>query len=814
MSRPSQAPRRRRRRRIRAFSILRMIALLFVWGVSFAAATIYVVIVTVNAELPADLRKLADYQPSRKSLVYSSDGEEVGEFSIENRKIVPLDRMPPHVPAAFISVEDSRFWEHPGFDIVGILRAAWANVGSSDIKQGGSTIPQQIVKQTLLAGEEDVDPTGLTEDQFKSEKKHKKYIRKIKELILSARLSRELSKAEILQIYLNHVYLGHGAYGVGAAAEIYFGKDVENLTVGEGAMLAGLVSSPTKYAPTNNLKLARERQEHVLDRMQEDGYIGEGEHAAALAEPVALVDSADLNHLAAPYFVEHVRQLATQTYGDSELFRGGLRFYTTLDTRMQAAAEVALRHGLETLDRRLGVRGPIGAIPPAERAAYAAGPAHRYRKVAPDAAVGELATDEHVLADITYAAMVTELPRGGGITVDLGPQSLPMIAADATDLRAWKNPKTGKPLAQGDLLPVRIAEDGKAAILAQTPSIQGALVALEPQTGRVVAMVGGYDWVTSQYDRATQAHRQVGSSIKPFIYASALAAGRTEVDRLYDGPVYVPTATGIWSPANYDNKYMGSVTLRTAIAYSLNTISVQLLVGVGVDRLIEVLHGFGITSKVERHISIALGTPDLTLLEMAGAYAGLAAGGRRIDPHFFDLVTDAGGAIIDDYRARPPGPQVLPPDVAYVIVDMMKGPLQRGTARRAMDFPRPAAGKTGTSANYKDVWFIGFTTDLLCGVWIGRDDSTPIGDKITGGGAAVPIWLEFMKAAHPPTPIRDFPVPPGITFARGEEWSGDPAGPGPGATWIPFARGTLPTRYGGGRSGQSFQELVPAPAVP
>ena len=259
-------------------------------------------------------------------------------------------------------------------------------------------------------------------------------------------------------------------------------------------------------------------------------------------------------------------------------------------------------------------------------------------------------------------------------------------------------------------------------------------------------------------------------------------------DRLYDGPVYVTTATGVWSPANYGNVYMGAVTLRTAIAFSLNTISVQLLSELGVDRLIDELRGFGITSPIPRHISIALGTPDLTLLEVASGYAGLASGGRRVEPRFFDMVTDANGAIIDDFRARPPGPQVLPPDIAYTIVDMMKGPIQRGTARRAADYPRPAAGKTGTSNTYKDVWFIGFTPDLLCGIWIGRDDSTPIGDKITGGGAAVPIWLDFMKNAHPPTPPRDFPVPPGITFVRADEWSGDPAGPGQGAL-IPFARG-------------------------
>ncbi|HTJ44101.1 MAG TPA: PBP1A family penicillin-binding protein [Kofleriaceae bacterium] len=802
----------KRRRRIKAFSILRTFALLSIWGLSLAGATVYVAIMTINAQLPKDLGQLTEYQPSRKSLVFSADGEEIGAFAIENRKFVRLERMPPHLLAAFVSAEDRRFWEHPGFDIIGIARAAWANIGGGGaIKQGGSTIPQQIVKQTLLAGEEDIDVEGMSEDEAHSARKHAKYLRKMKELVLSARLSRELSKAEILEIYLNHVYLGHGAYGVGAAAETYFGKDVENLTVAEAALLAGLVASPSKYAPTTNLQLARERQQYVLGAMKDEHYISDSEYAAALAEPIALVETEDLNHLAAPYFVEHLRRLATQRYGDTELFRGGLVFTSTLDTRMQAAAEAALRRGLETLDRRLGFRGPIGQIASKDdRKAYAEGPAHRYRPGAPE---GDLTLGTAILPDTTYAALITALPKGGGVELDLGPLELPLAAADAPDVRSWKDKKTGKAIAVGDLLPVRVSPDGKSAVLAQIPALQGALVAMEPSTGRVVALVGGYDWVTSQYDRATQAKRQIGSAIKPFIYAAALAHGHTPIDRLYDGPVYVPTATGIWSPSNYGNVYMGWVTLRTAIAFSLNTISVQLLSELGVDRLIDELRGFGIQSPIPRHISIALGTPDLTLLEVAGGYAGLASGGRRVEPRFFDMVTDANGAIIDDFRARPPGPQILPPDIAYTIVDMMKGPIQRGTARRAADFPRPAAGKTGTSNNYKDVWFIGFTTDLLCGVWIGRDDSTPIGDKITGGGAAVPIWLDFMKNAHPPTPIRDFPVPPGITFARADDWSGDPAGPGQGSL-VPFARGMLPARFAGARAAGSFEDLVPAPPVP
>jgi penicillin-binding protein 1A len=416
--------------------------------------------------------------------------------------------------------------------------------------------------------------------------------------------------------------------------------------------------------------------------------------------------------------------------------------------------------------------------------------------------------------------MVVELSRGGGVIVDLGPKRLPLVQKDATDIRAWHpKDKAGvvdydKKIQLGDLLPVRLSPEGNAALIAQRPAIQGSLVAMEPSTGRVVALVGGYDWTASQFDRATQAHRQVGSSIKPWIYAAGIESGRTPVDIMHDGPFSVTTATGVWTPANYDNKYMGNVTLMTALAYSLNTISVQLVVSVGLDRVIEILRGFGITSDIPRHISVALGTPDITPIEIISGYSGIANGGRRVTPRFFDLVTDTSGGVVEDLRNTPPGPQIIKPEVAYVIVNMMKGVVTRGTAKYASTIGRPAAGKTGTSANYRDVWFNGFTTDLAVGVWIGRDDSTPIGDKITGGGVAVPIWVEFMNKAHPRTKPTDFPPPPNVSFARVEPWGGDPAGVRADSVWMPFVRGTLPYRFLAGMPVRAFEDLVPLPPVP
>jgi penicillin-binding protein 1A len=810
-------PRKRRKvrkpRKLRVFSVLRLGALLVLYGVSLGAATLYLAIETLNDELPKDLSQLLDYQPNRRSIVLSSDGEEIGAFSVENRRIVALDRMPPHVPAAFLSTEDARFYQHRGFDLRGIARAAWTNFRSEagTRSQGASTITQQIIKQTLLAGEEQLGALGLSPAEAAQERRRNKYRRKIKEMILAVRVERELTKAEILSIYLNHIYLGHGAYGVGAAAFAYFGKEVEDLTIAEAALLAGIVKSPTELALHRNMPGARERQRHVLGKMREYHYISDAEYHAALTEPIALVDESDLNHLASPYFVEHVRQLATRRYGNRDLFGGGLMFYSTLDTRMQSAAEGALRKGLEALDRKLGFRGPVGTVAPSARGAWSGGPAHPITGATDDAT----AVSGQLLPDQTYGAMIVELPRtSAAVTVDLGPRRLPLVEADARDVRAFRTPRTGTPVALGDLLPVRLSPDGNAAVLAQRPALQGSFIVMEPTTGRVLALVGGYDWTASQFDRATQARRQVGSSIKPFIYSAALEAGKTPVDRMTDGPFSVTTATGVWTPANYDNKYMGDVTLMTALAFSLNTISVQLAVSVGLDRIIEIMRGFGITSPIPRHISVSLGTPDLTPLEVAAGYAGIASGGRRITPRFFDLVTDTAGNVIEDLRNQPPGPQVISPEVDYVMVNLMKGVVARGTARAALQLGRPIAGKTGTSANYRDVWFNGFTTDLLGSVWIGRDDSTPIGDKITGGGAAVPIWLDFMQKAHPRTPVRDFPAPPNVSFARVEPWSGDPTGPSSEAVWMPFVQGTLPSKFLSGPAIRSFDDLVPAPILP
>jgi penicillin-binding protein 1A len=790
-------------RKPKRFSLLRLLALLFVYGGSLGFGTLYFLYTEFARDLPARLDEVLDYRPMRASRVYSADGELVGEFFLQKRVLRPLDRIPAHVQNAFIAAEDRRFWSHPGFDPIGIARAGWANYRKTGGRQGASTITQQVTRMLMLSNERTLS-------------------RKARELILSVRVERELPKDKILYIYMNHVYLGHGAYGVQAAAENYFGKDAEHLTVAEGAMLAGLPKAPTKFSPYVNFARARERQIYVLERMREDGYITAVEEQAARKEPLALVARDEpLNLVSAPYFVEHVRRFAQATYGEDLLFGVGLDLYTTVDARKQLAAEAAVRAGLDGLDRRLGFRGPVGHLDGAERDAFAEGPPRPY---VADEKSAALYAGGALLDGVAYVGLVVDIPppatvKKKGLGLDLGPRSVRLDGDDAARALRWKNLEpdkvTGKPrlrrLAVGDLIPIVLTQDpqkperGEVARLAQRPDVQAALVALDPKTGDVVAMVGGYDFGQSQFNRATQAKRQAGSSIKPFIYAAAIDRGYTEVSIVHDAPIAVRTATGIWAPGNYKKEFLGPLTLRTALARSINTVSVRLTLDVGVDAVVKMMRNLGISTAIPHHISVALGTPDVTLVEMVGAYATFPTGGRRVRPRFITRVVAGDGRVLLDQAGPPEQPRVLAETTAYVMTDLLKGVVKSGTARKAQALGRPAGGKTGTSTGFRDAWFIAFTTDLVCGVWVGRDDFTPIGHDTTGGQTALPIWLEFMRAAHPTTPPRDFQPPADVVLVRAFEASGLPAPPGaPGSAWIPFARGTLPPRFLSAKGGGDF----------
>lgn len=756
-------------------------------------------------DLPDRWSELTDYKPSRASRVFSSEGELIGEFYLQKRIVLPFDKLPRHVRLAFVAAEDNRFFEHHGIDPLGILRAAFANMKAGRVVQGGSTITQQVAKLMLVGNERNV-------------------FRKIREAILSRKIEQKLTKDQILGIYLNHVYLGHGAYGVQAAAEVYFGKDAKDLTIAEAAMLGGLPKAPTEDSPATNYKRARDRQHYVLGQMLDNGFITAPELREAQREPIAIISKdTPLNHLAAPYFVEHVRKIVQARYGGRDLFDRGLRIFTTLDMRQQRAAEAALRRGLEDVDRRFGFRGPVAHLEGAALQKFLSSLPTPYlgapRVDEPTAAAGVLVEGKPYLGAWERAGKKT-YARLGALKVALSDE-------DAGKIDRWlgqKKGKTGNKLVEGDLIPVRVVRtdtkkgSGKKLVvdttetaqLAQKPDIQGALVAVDPSTGYLRAMVGGYDYDLSQYNRATQAHRQAGSSIKPYIYSAALEHGYTEVSIVPDAPVSIKTAAGVWSPHNYKPEFLGPVTLRTALQKSLNTVSVRLVAAIGVDKIIEQIRKFGIAAPIVRHPSIALGTPEVTLLEHTYGYATFPSGGLEVKPILIEKILDADGNVVEETKPQPSTwKRRLPADTAYVMVDLLKNVVDKGTGQRAKEILRPAGGKTGTSNDFKDNWFMGFTHDLVAGVWVGRDDFKSIGFDATGGTTACPIWTEFMKGGHPSTPPRDFDPPPGVYFVRATPDKGQPARPGtPGAILLPFKRGTLPAQFAKSESKSQFSDDV------
>jgi penicillin-binding protein 1A len=826
-----------------------------VLGVAFRASVVIAVGVGIGgaivgyrayrrfeSDLPPHLDMVTDYRPLRASQVWSADGEVIGQFYVEKRVLLPIDKIPAIVRQAFVAAEDNRFYTHGGVDYQGIVRAAWANLRAGHVVQGGSTITQQVAK-LLIVGQE------------------RSLARKIREAMLAHRIEQHLTKDQILGIYLNHVYLGHGAYGIAAAAAAYFGKDVTNLSPAEAAMLAGLPKAPGRATPFHDFERAQARQHYVIDQMQSLAFLTPAQAETARHEPLVLVSrERNLTNVAAPYFVETIRRYVADNYGDEELLQRGLRIYTTLDMRKQRVAETALRAGLEDLQRRIGFAGPIAHLDADQRRRLLLG---RPRPFGPTGyLLDDEEQDDHLLMgepqaalidatqpgagarlsepmakyvvgeawvarrkadaearrkgkgngngssaaplypvdlDTTYAAVVTAV----GKKITLASGTLVVGLEEADEARLGATEARGARVEVGDVIPVRFrrVSDGRkgeklVAALATAPDVQGALIALDPANGHLVSMVGGYDYAKSQFNRAVQAHRQIGSAMKPFIYATAIDHGMNELTIKYDAPVKFKTASGVWAPHNYKRDYLGPLTLRTAIAKSVNTVSAQLVAQMGVDSVIETMRKLGIKSTLPHALSLALGTADLTLEEVAYGIAAFPAGGEEVTPIFITKLTDADGHVLEEHTDGAPRARMLSPETAYIVTDLMKGVVEIGTAKKARELGRPAAGKTGTSTNYRDAWFFGFTPDLLCGVWVGRDDFKPVAHDATGGQVALPIWLSYMKEAVRGRPVRDFEPPPGIVFARADPDKGVPASPNkPGSRLTPFRRGTLPAAF-------------------
>lgn len=750
-----------------------------------------------SASLPR-VDTLEDYCPPIITTVYSFDGQILAEYARERRIVVPVTSMPQHLIQAFVAAEDSQFFQHRGINFLSILRAALKNVRAGGIRQGGSTITQQVAKSLLLSPE-------------------KTFTRKFKEAILAWRMENTLSKEGILFLYLNQIYLGHASYGVEAAARSYFGKPVSQLSLAEAALLAGLPQAPSRYSPYRNLERAKERQRYVLGRMVKEGYITPAAAEQATAtELVFQPRSASAVHdNPAPYFSEQVRRYLEQAYGEELLYEGGLKVFTTLDVKMQHAAHRAVRTNLEDFDRRHGYRGPARILTPNETEAFLAAQKSLWNGQAPE----EGSLIEGVVAGSDKNGL---LIRFGSFQGQLGANSALWAGAlrlakagdpfriDRNRNRVW--------LPAGSLIQVRIAKNsGEIVLLSleQTPEVQGCLVALDPATGQIRAMVGGYDFTESQFNRVLQAYRQPGSAFKPIIYAAALDKGYTTASIILDTPIIFRErkANGeivTWKPKNYNETFSGPTSLRRALTHSYNVVTIKILQDIGVNYAANYAAKLGIESPISKDLTMALGSSALTPMELATAFSVFANNGIRITPSYIVKVLDRNGQVLEstDPADFPNGPgdrqrlvevkreRILSPETAYLVTNLMESVVQDGTGTRAKVLNRPAAGKTGTTNDLKDAWFAGFVPQLVAVTWIGFDQGEPLGKGETGSRAAAPAWVAFMKEAAKDLPVRHFTVPDTIEFRPIDPATGLLAPEDGGALTVEaFAPGTAPSRF-------------------
>ncbi len=706
-----------------------------------------------------------DYQPPVITRIYSDDGRIIGRLWEEKRTVVPVSDFPKQLINAFVAAEDSRFFEHQGVDIQGIARAFLKNLSAGKVEQGGSTITQQVTKSLILKNVK------------------KTYRRKVREAILSIQLEKSFSKEHILYLYLNQIYLGHGAYGVEAASQTYFHKPAKELTLAEAALLAGLPQAPARYSPVSHFDRAKARQKYVLTRMLEEGFITPAEQERALQSTLTIYGK-DVNTFErAPYFAEHVRRYLLDKYGRDLLYRGGLQAYTTLDLKMQEIGREALNKGLADLDKREGYRGPIKHLSTDEMKAYET------------RALKDLTTGNLKVGSVVEGLVVKVDDKRGEVSVKLGKSlaRLPlkkMKWARKPDKEvAYYESRVRKPsavLTPGDVILVRLLEkydddgaDGderKAgkepagftwlAALEQEPAAQAALVCLDARTGEVKAILGGRSFDESQFNRAIQSRRQPGSAFKPVIYSAALDQGMTPATIIMDAPyVSAPNEAGeVWKPKNYKEKFYGPTLIRTGLAKSRNVITVKILNKIGIDYAIDYARKMGIESELAPNLSLALGSSGVSLMELTRAYAVFANGGLLLKPFFIKRVVDRNGNIIEENQ--PVTEPVISPETAFVMTDLLKAVVSEGTGWRVRALKRPVAGKTGTTNDLRDAWFMGYTPSLVTGVWVGYDDSREMGKGETGSRAASPIWLEFMQRVLEEKPVRDFDAPKGVVFAN------------------------------------------------
>jgi penicillin-binding protein 1A len=767
--------------------------ILFVVGVAGVAAMMW----HFSKELP-DYSQLQDYEPPVTTRVHAADGSLVAEFAKERRLYIPIQAVPKRVINAFLAAEDKNFYEHGGLDFTGIARAGFnyiQNYGSNRHPQGASTITQQVAKNFLLSNEVS-------------------FSRKIKEALLALKIERTYSKDKILELYLNEIYLGLGAYGIAAASLVYFDKAVNELTVAEAAYLAALPKAPNNYHPFRQHERAIERRNWVIEQMAQDGFISAAEADKARRAALGVTQKPTGAHIfSAEYFAEEVRRELYERYGEKKLYEGGLSVRTTLDTKLQVLARKVLVDGLVRYDEAHGWRGPVSKID----IGGDWGPKLAEVKGLTDVAPWRLAV---VLDAGEKSARIGLQPGrepGGFVSKEREVGIIPIDGMKWAKINGRPPAKVSQVLNLGDVVYVEPTNDTGQYQLRQVPEVSGAMVAEDPWTGRVLAMVGGFSYDQSQFNRATQALRQPGSSFKPIVYSAALDNGYTPSSLILDGPIEIDQGPGLgtWRPENYEHNFYGPSTLRFGIEHSRNVMTVRLAQDVGMPLIADYAKRFGVYDSLPPYLSFALGAGETTLLRMATAYAMIDNGGRRVTPTLIDRIQDRYGHTVYRHDQREcigcdakkwtdqPEPslidrreQVLDPMTAYQITSIMEGVVQRGTAAGVgfgKEVGKPVAGKTGTTSDYKDAWFMGFTPDVVVGVYMGYDKPRSLGRGETGGALAAPVVKNFLKVAlanKPPVPFR---VPPGIKLVRVDLKTGARAGPGSSRVILEaFKPGTAP----------------------
>ncbi len=742
----------------------------------------YAIFTSVNKDLP-EITSLKNYKPPIGTRVYSEDGHLIGRIKVDKGIFVPLSQMPDDLKNAVIAVEDARFYKHGALDYEGIARALVTDILTLSFRQGGSTITQQLAKVLFLTPEKSIS-------------------RKLKEMVLARKIEQKLTKNEILELYLNKIYFGHGAYGVEMAARTYFGKHVGDLNLSECAMIAGLIRSPEGYSPYNNMQMAKRRQEIVLKRMVEERYISRGEDKLAAARPLVLKNSW-VNEDVAPYLVEQIRTYLEKKYGAQKVYIDGLDVKTAIDYRMQVEANRAVESGARELAKRQGWQGPLATRSvKAIKKLLAEKPA-----VAASFQLGEVVT-----------ATVLRVDKKGAVISARGGKGY-IAWPDMRWAAGWgpKKKSSTDILKPGYVIEVKRKSFNRhmkllGFTLEQEPVCEAALVAIDPWEGKVKALVGGVDFQKSQFNHATMAHRQPGSAFKPLVYATAMENGFTPASIINDEPRSYDNDH--WKPNNYDHEYYGPTRLREALVFSRNVVTIELLNRIGVDKVIALAQKLGITGPFARNLTLALGSCSATPLEMASAYCAFANGGYAISPITIIQVTDRRGRVLEQHES--PHTAVMSPEATYQVTSMLEDAVLRGTGRLAATLGRPVAGKTGTTNDYKDAWFVGYTPQLVAGVWVGFDDGRSLGHGESGARAALPIWVRFMAPAVASYPPDEFVVPDDMDFVKIDAATGLlPTSASQDVITEVFKKGTEPTQYSSApteATPASSQAPAPTPA--